>query len=344
MRAAVLRAFGGPEGIAIERLPDPVIAAGEVLLRVRTVCVNRTDLHVMHRTNIGRNATLPHVGGVDPAGEVVAVADDVSAVRTGDRVVARPMIPCRDCRFCSTDRESMCERPVYVGVHRPGGFGELVALPARAVYPIPDAMPFAVASALAHSVPIGLHLVRTVGQVGPGDRVLVVGGAGGLGLVAAQLARMLGASVIAAARNVDRLAPLAATCGIASYGRPEELPAQVRALTDGFGATVAIDNVGDPTLWPAIIGSMDKGGRILSAGSHAGSIMPLDLPQFYRLQLSLLATAGFSDAEFRTAIDLVADGEIRTVIHRQYPLVSIRDAFVDLSARHNVGKLVVELG
>jgi threonine dehydrogenase-like Zn-dependent dehydrogenase len=268
----------------------------------------------------------------------------VSARRVGDRVVARPMIPCRDCRFCSTGRESMCGRPVYVGVHRPGGFGELVALPARSVYPIPDAMPFAVASALAHSVPIGLHLVQTVGQVGPGDRVLVVGAAGGLGLVVAQLALMLGASVIAAARDVDRLAHLAGTCGFAAYGRPEELPGQVRALTDGFGATVAIDNVGDPALWPAIVGSMDKGGRILSAGSHAGSIMPLDLPQFYRLQLRLLATAGFSEAEFRAAIDLVARDEIRTIIHREYPLASIRDAFVDLAARRNVGKLVVDLG
>jgi NADPH:quinone reductase-like Zn-dependent oxidoreductase len=342
MRAAVLRAFGGLDGLVIDDVAEPEPGPGEALVRVRSVCVNRTDLHVMHQTNIGRDATVPHIGGVDPAGEVVEVASDVTGLLPGDRVVARPMIPCLECRFCTADRESMCERPVYVGVHRPGGFGELVALPERALYPIPDEMAFATASAMAHSLPIGIHLVRTVGQVGPDDSVLVLGAAGGLGSVAAQLARTLGARVIAAARSADRLAGLADSVdAVVAYGEPGELARRVRELTGGHGVSVAVDNVGDPLLWPHVVASIDKGGRILSAGSHAGSTMPLELPLFYRMQLTLRATAGFSDAEFRDALGLVASGRIRLAIHGEYPLGSIREPFEAMIARRNVGKLVV---
>jgi NADPH:quinone reductase-like Zn-dependent oxidoreductase len=344
MRAAVLRAFGGPEGLVVGEVPSPVPGPGEALVRVRTVCVNRTDLHVMHRTNIGRNATLPHISGVDPAGEVVAVADDVTTLRPGDRVVARPMIPCLACRFCTSERESMCERPVYIGVHRPGGFGELVALPARVLYAVPDDLSLVAASAMAHSVPIALHLVGTVGRVGPDDRVLVVGAAGGVGLAAAQIARTLGATVIAAARSTDRLAAIADHADeLVAYDDPAELPARIRALGGGFGVSVAVDNVGDPALWPHVVASLDKGGRILSAGSHAGSTMPLDLPLFYRMQLRLLATAGFSDAEFRDALALVAGRRIEAVVHAEYPLSAIREPFEAMIARRNVGKLVVHV-
>ncbi|HEY3523726.1 MAG TPA: alcohol dehydrogenase catalytic domain-containing protein [Candidatus Limnocylindrales bacterium] len=344
MRAAVLRTFGGPEGLFVGEVDPPAPADDEALVAVRSVCVNRTDIHVMHRTNIGRNATVPHIGGVDPAGEVVAVGRRVTGLRAGDRVVARPMIPCLGCRFCTSDRESMCERPVYVGVHRPGGFGELVALPARVLYPIPDGVSFAAASGMAHSVPIALHLVRTVGAVTAGEDVLVLGAAGGLGIAAAQIARTLGARVIAAARSDERLAALDDVAdATVTYDDPAALTGRVRGVTGGRGVDVVVDNVGDPELWPHAVAAVDKGGRILSAGSHAGATMPLELPLFYRMQLRLLATAGFSDAEFRDALRLVDDGSVRVVVHREYELDTIHGAFEEMLARRNVGKLVVRV-
>jgi len=344
MRAAVLRTFGSPEGVVVGEVDPPSPGEGEALVAVRSVCVNRTDIHVMQRTNIGRNATVPHIGGVDPAGEIVAVGPGVTSLRPGDRVVGRPMIPCLDCRFCTGGRESMCERPVYVGVHRPGGFGQLVTLPARVLYPIPAGVSFATASGMAHSVPIALHLVGTVGEVRAGENVLVLGAAGGLGIAAAQIARTLGARVIAAARSEDRLAALAdLSDATVTYDDPAGLTARARELTGGRGVDVVIDNVGDPMLWPHVVDAVDKGGRILSAGSHAGSTMPLELPLFYRMQLRLLATAGFSDREFRDALALVADGRVRVFVHREYELDAIREAFEEMLARRNVGKLVVNV-
>lgn len=345
MRAAVLRAFGGPEGIELETWPDPTPGPDEVLVRVRAVSVNRTDVYAMTRTNIGRAIELPHIGGVDPAGEIAALGADVGDRLIGQRVVARPMIPCRSCRFCSTDRESMCEGPAYVGIHRPGGFAELVALPARAVYPIPDGVSWEVATAMAHSVPIALHLLRTVGSVGSDDIVLVVGAAGGLGIACMQVAKVLGAQVIAAvAADEKASAALEAGADAAVVYEPiETFPDRVRTASGGRGATVLVDNVGDAALWKPLVASLDRGGRILSCGSHAGGRVDLDLNLFYRQQLRLLSTAGTSDAEFRDALALVADGRVRPVVHHVYPLTEIRDAFRALLDRANVGKVVVRV-
>lgn len=345
MRAGVLRAFGGPEGLSVEEWPDPVPAGDEVLVRVRAVCVNRTDVNVMTRTNIGRRAELPHIGGVDPAGEVVGLGPRASGRALGERVVARPMIPCLDCRFCLGGQESVCERPEYVGVHRPGGFAELVALPARALYPIPEGVSFESAAATAHSVPIALHLLRAVGSVGPGDTVLVVGAAGGVGLACVLVAQALGARVLAAAASDEKVAAVlgaGAAAGMA-YDPIESLADRVRALSGGPGISVLVDNVGDPALWDALVPSLDRGGRILSCGSHAGGRVTVDLNLFYSQQLRLLSTSGASDAEFREALDLVAAGRVRPLIHRAVPLSDLREAFAELLARRNIGKIVIRV-
>jgi NADPH2:quinone reductase len=346
MRAAVLRSFGSPDGFRIEHVPDPVPGPGEVLVRVHAVCVNRTDIHVIERTNIGRGIELPHIGGLDPAGVVVAHGPGVAEPALGTRVVARPLIPCLACRFCISGAESVCERPAYVGVHRPGGFAELVALPARAVFEVPGGMDLRAAAVTAHSVPVALHLVETVGEVGPGDSVLIVGAAGGLGLAALQLARRLGARVIGAAGDDAKFDALryAGADAVVSYADPAALPLAVKAATDGHGVTVAVDNVGSPELWPHVVASLDKNGRILSCGAHAGGRVEVDLSLFYRMQLRLLSTAGTTAEEFRRALDLVAQGAVEARIHGEWPLERIGDALRELLARRNTGKIVVRVG
>lgn len=345
MLAAVLRAFGGPEGFELGPWPDPEPGPDEVLVRVHAVSVNRTDVYAMTRTNIGRAVELPHVGGVDPAGEIVGLGHEVTDRAIGERVVTRPMIPCQTCRFCASDRESMCERPVYVGIHRPGGFAELVALPARAVYPIPDDVSWEVASATAHSVPIAIHLLRSVGGVDSADSVLVVGAAGGLGIACIQVAKVLGARVIAAAASEEKLsATLAAGADAAVVYEPiETFPQRVRDLSGSTGATVLVDNVGDAALWAAVVASLDRGGRIVSCGSHAGGRVALDLNLFYRQQLRLLSTAGTSDVEFRDALALVGGGRVQPVVHHVFPLTEIGDAFRTMLDRANVGKIVLRV-
>lgn len=345
MRAAVLERFGGPDSIVVHDWPEPHPGPGEVVLRVEAVCVNRTDVHVLERTNIGRFATVPHIGGLDPAGVVVALGPGVEDLHIGDRVVARPMIPDLECRFCRSGREAECERPTYIGVHRPGGFAEFVALPARALFRLDAGLDAETAAAAAHSVPVIVHLVETVGEVGPDDTVLVIGAAGGLGSAAVQLVRSLGARVVGAGASEDRLlavARLGADATVLS-DRADGFAERVRAAAGGHGVTVAIDNVGDPMLWPEVVASLDRGGRILSCGAHAGGRVDLDLGLFYRMHLRLLSASGSSAEEFRRALALVAAGVIRPLVSSVRPLEEIRAAFGDLLARRNVGRIVLRV-
>lgn len=346
MQAAVLRRRGAPDGIDLEELERPVPAPDELLLRVEAVCANRTDLHVIEGTKIGRAATLPHVGGVDPAGIVVEAARDGSGPVAGTRVVARPLIPCLACRFCAADRERLCERPAYVGVHRPGGFAEYVGLPSRAVFALPDGLDAVTASASAHSIPLAIELLEEVGRVGPADVVVVVGAGGGLGLAVVGFARHLGATVVAVAGDERRLAAARAAGAAAavSSASPSGLADRIRAAAGGRGATVAVDNVGDAALWPEVVAALDKGGRILSCGAHAGGRLELDLALFYRMQLSLLASSGTTAAGFRRALELAASGAVRPGIDSVRPLSGIRGAFEDLLARRTVGRIVLRPG
>ena len=128
---------------------------------------------------------------------------------------------------------------------------------------------------------------------------------------------------------------------VVSYADPAELATQVRALTGGHGVTVAVDNVGSASLWPGVVGSLDKGGRVLTCGAHAGGLVELDLSYFYRMQLRLLATAGSTIPEFQRALELVSEGAIRPRIHHEWPLEGIADAFRELLGRRNLGKIVL---
>jgi NADPH:quinone reductase-like Zn-dependent oxidoreductase len=187
--------------------------------------------------------------------------------------------------------------------------------------------------------------LRAVGTVGPGDRVLVIGAAGGLGLAAMQIARHLGATVIGAVADrakldgLERFQPDA----VVDYADPAAMTAAVRAATDGRGVSVAVDNVGSPELWPHVVASVDKHGRIVSCGAHAGGIVSLDMSYFYRMQLRFLATAGTTAQEFRDALALVADGTVGPVASAIRPLDAIAESFGDLQARRNVGKIVVQV-
>ena len=346
MRAAVQRAFGDPSAVRVEDWPDAVAGPGEVVVRVDAVTLNRTDLHVLERTNIGRSVELPHIGGLDPAGVVVALGEGVEGVAVGDPIVAKPLIACTTCRFCAAGDEAMCERPTYVGVHRQGGFAELVALPARAVFRRPDGLDAVHAATTAHSVPVVLHLLQTVGRVGPDDVVVIVGAAGGLGIAALQVAaRVLGARAIGAVGDPAKGGGLAAlgASAVVSYADPNGLRERLREAAGDRPPTVIVDNVGDPTLWPELVASLDKGGRVLSCGAHAGGVVALDLSLFYRMQLRLLSTAGSSAAEFRRALELVADGTIEVEPHVVLPLDDIDRAFEELIARRNTGKIVLQV-
>src|SRR5437899_5387425 len=227
-----MREFGPPEVMRLEEMNTPVPGPGEVLIRVHAVSVNRTlDLAVRAGTY------LPHILGVDPSGVVTAIGAGVTARKVGDRVATRQLL------HLPTESAG----PLILGVHAWGGYAEYVKVPVEMTHTIPEGLDFVTATVVARHGPTALSMLRDVAKVKPDDWVLVMGASGGLGSAGIQIARGLGAKVIAAAGADERVRAavgLGADAGV-NY-RTEDLTDAVRKITGGRGVDVVFENIADP--------------------------------------------------------------------------------------------------
>jgi NADPH:quinone reductase len=193
--------------------------------------------------------------------------------------------------------------------------------------------------------PTAWHLLATRGAVQAGETVLVMAAAGALGTAGVQLARHLGARVIAAAGADWKLEQLRAL-GVAdtvNYNA-EKLSEAVLRLTDGAGADVVFENVSSPELFPESLASLALGGRLVTCGTHGGGIVQLDLRPFYRKHQSLLGSFGASWDEVRRVYALAAAGHFRPVLHATLPLERAAEAHRLVASRETFGRVVLDVG
>ncbi|MPZ61442.1 MAG: zinc-binding dehydrogenase [Propionibacteriales bacterium] len=343
MRAVVLRDFGGPEVLDLEEVPDPTPEAGEVVVKVHAVTVNRTlDLKV-RENGTARGVTLPHVLGVDPAGVVVALSGDVRSVEMGARVAVLPHIRCGQCEFCTMGREELCPRSRHIGVHRWGGYAEYVSVPAKNLVPLPDELPFADAAVILRHAPTAFNLLRGLAGLRAGEWVLVMGATGGLGAAGMQVAKLLGATVIAGAGATARVD--SALANGADHGvdyRTDDLAEEVERLTGGRGVDVVFENISDPALWPKAFASLAHSGRLVTAGAHGGGTVELDVRRLYGRRLRIIGGAGASKPDIASALDAAAQGKLRAVIDRIMPLHAAADAHRLFEKEVVLGKVVLD--
>ncbi len=344
MKAIIFREHGGPEVLRHEEIDEPRPGPGEVLVRVRTVTVNRGLDAMVRESGYGfAGFSLPHVGGSDPAGEVVAVGAGVTGFTPGDRVVAYPILRCGTCDFCLRGAgENYCRRFRVIGVHTWGGFAEQVVLPATQLIGLPDSVPFELASTLPVSYLPAFHGLLTLAQLGPDDTLLVMAAGSGIGMAAMDLARMVGARVIATAGSEWKLqrAREAGAALAVSYGDPGWVD-EVRAFTDGRGVSVVFDNIGAET-WPQSLSLSDRAARVVCSGTTGTPRVELDLRGLYRNMVRFYFHMQGTSAELRTLVTSVAEGRLHPVIDSRYPLADIAAAQLRLIRRENFGKVVLE--
>ena len=343
MKAIVLRQFGGPEVLRLENVSAAQPASGEILIKVRSVSVNRTLDCTVRAGKYPVEIQMPHVLGVDPAGEVVEVGSDAGKFNPGDRVATISIMPCLKCKQCREGLEANCLASKHIGLHRWGGYAEYVAVPERNAFKIADNLSFAGGTVITRHFPMAFNLLTSKTTINPGEWVLVMGAAGALGSCCVQVAKMYGARVIAAAGADERVA-LALEYG-ADFGvnyRKQDLAAEVMKLTDNDGVDVVCENIADPTLWPGAFNSLAIGGRLVTAGAHGGGMVSLDVKQLYLRRQSILGAAGTNPPDVEKALDAARAGKIRAINHRIMPLGAAAEAHRLVEQNQIAGKLILD--
>jgi len=321
LKAIRIHEDGGPEVLRYEDAPDPVAGLDEVLIRLKAASLNHIDLWVRS----GRpSAPKPRILGADGAGLV----ESGPGFAPGDRVVINPGI----------DHGAVIA--VY-GEHMDGTHAELVAVPERNVYRIPDGMSFEEAAAFPLVFVTAYRMLATKARLQQGEWVLIWGVGGGVAMAANAIARALGAKTIVTSSSDEKLARVEADVKVNHAA--EDVVEAVKAATDGRGADVVVEHVGEAT-WQRSLQAAGSGGRITVCGATSGPNPPAALHRIWWKQLTIYGSTMGTKEDFDGVYDLVASGNARPVIDEVFPLEEARAAHERMEAGDQLGKIVLRIG
>ncbi len=340
MRAVRYHEYGDPEVLRPEQVPEPKIAADEVLVRVRACGLNYLD--VWCRTGFVR-VPLPHTGGSEVAGEVAEIGSAVSGIEIGQQVAIYPWIFDDTCEYCLAGHRTTCLRGDVLGQMSEGGYAEFVKAPARNVLPLPDGLDSQSAAAVTLAALTAWHMLMGAAKIQAGEDVLVHAAGSGVGSAAIQIAKMGGCRVFTTASTDEKLehaAKLGADFGI-NYA-DSDFAQEIKRLTGKRGVDVVVEHVGADT-FASSVASLTRNGRLVICGATTGSDGRFNLLQLFVKQLRLIGTYGGSRGELRQVLAATARGQIRPVIDRTYPLEEAAAAHQRMEARGQFGKLVLEV-
>lgn len=328
MKAMVFNAFGPPDVLHYEDLPDPVAGPDDLVIEVRAVSVNRVlDVAIRAGAAPHYGITPPHVLGVDPSGVVVETGSGVSDFSVGDRVSVTMGMP-GGGRY---------------GIECYGGDSELTKAPAASCVKVRDEVDFAEATVISRHGPVAYNLLFNMGELKSGQTVLILGAAGNLGSIGIQLAKAAGATVIAAAGSAGRAAigtGLGADHAI-DYSAAN-LKDAVMEITGGEGVDLFYDNIANPEICPLGIESLKRHGRMVTAGAHGGPVVPVNFATVYHRQLTIMGNPRSNARDALPCFDAAADGNLKVVIDRVVPLAEAPDMHALMESDPGVGKIILD--
>lgn len=322
MKAVLCKEYGPPESLVVEEVPSPEAGPGQVVVRVRSAGVNFPDVLIIEN-KYQFKPPLPFTPGGEVAGEILAVGEGVEDLAVGDRVLA-------NCGW--------------------QGFAEEIALHAGGVFKIPDSMDFETASAFLLTYGTSHYALKQRAKLRAGEDLVVLGAAGGVGIAALEIGKVMGARVIAAASTPEKLAVCKehGADEVIDYSK-EDLKTRIRELTGGKGADVVYDPVGGDYSEPCLR-AMAWEGRFLVIGFAAGDIPrpPLNLTLLKSCDIVGVFWGAFVGRDPRAHAENVDEllswfdeGRIKPRISAAYPMEEVAKALRDLSERRVKGKVVI---
>ncbi|MGC9112989.1 alcohol dehydrogenase catalytic domain-containing protein [Acidilobus sp.] len=331
LKANLMKAFD-VDSLSYVDIDDPRPGYGQVVVKVVEAGVNPIDYFAV--SGMGRVEPMPHIPGAEFAGVVEEVGPGVKDFRPGDRVVVYPRVFCGRCDMCMGGHEHLCRFGGIVGMITHGGFAEKAVVNEANLFRLPDNVPWDLAASLPVAALTPFHALLEAG-VGPGDVVAIVGASGNTGQFALQLAKIMGARVLAVSTKkwplelgADAVAPI-----------EQSYDALVK-MTGGKLADVVIDAIGTPTL-PVSMKLLDRRGRLAIFGALRGETVTFSVPELYNREVRVIGTTGGTRAEMAKLIDMASRRLLKVKVWRKLPMSQAKDALRLLFSRERDGRIML---
>lgn len=333
----------GPQDVRVETLPLEPLASGEIRVRIGAATTCGTDLKTFHRGGHPKIIkSLPSPLGHEMAGQVVEVSEDVERFQKGDTVVVANSAPCLSCFFCKKEKFNLCENIHFIN----GAYAKYITVPAQFVltnvHHYPNSLSVEKAS-LSEPLACVLYASEKI-NIQKGETVAIIG-TGPMAFLFLQVVRAKGASPIILGRNPERLAWAKAAGADAIINNQSSDPVEeMKKLTQGYGADVAIEAVGQPECWQQAIDLVCKGGRVCAYGGCAkGTDFRLDTYRLHYDEITIMGVFHYTPAIMRKAIQLLAEGKINTdlFITEKRSLSDLKDIFLGKEKKTKALKFVI---
>ena len=342
MKALFFHEHGDADVLMYGDAPEPQAAALECVVRLRAAALNHLDVWV-RRGWPGLKLALPHIGGADGAGEIVAVGTEVEEFREGMRVAICPGFATGDDEFTRRGEAPLSPSYRILGEHTTGTFAEYIAVPASVLVQMPASAEFTETAAAQLVFLTAWQMLVTQAGLERGETVLLVGTGGGVNTAALQIAKQIDASVIALTSS-DRKMNQARELGadhVLDYNAGDWVK-KIKELTNRRGADIVVDNVGQATLQKSLEAAC-RGGRIVIVGNTTGPKAEIDIRYIFSKQLRVIGSTMGTLKEFRSVMQLVWRDELQPIIDRVLPLSDGGEAHKVMERGEQFGKIVLAI-
>jgi NADPH:quinone reductase-like Zn-dependent oxidoreductase len=339
MKAALIREFGGYDVFEYTDVPDPAPDDGHAIVEVLACGINRYDLF-LRMGGIQKDTPLPHVMGADIAGRIVEISGDTMGFAKSQRVIVAPGFPV-DPGEWDFKPENYAPSFTVTGTSQWGGYAQFVKVPTRFLLPDRTNLQAQEVAAVPLVLMTAVHAVKTLGEVKPGDRVLVQAGASGSGSMCIQLAVVLGASVATTVGSDEKI-EFARACGaeLVVNHRRDSFAQQVKDWTAGRGVDVVIDNVGGG-VFADNLACLKAGGSFVNFGLVGGVKDTLNFAALIFKQHQIRGSMMGSLDELREGLALLEAGKLRPNLDRTFPLSQAAAAHEYIDSRQVRGNVVL---
>lgn len=338
MKAIRIHKCGGPEVLRWETVPDPLCLPNQVLVQMKAMSINHLDIWVRNGLF---NYPLPIIMGSDGAGVIVEVGQEVEGWKVGDAVIIQPGTYCGNCQFCQEGKENFCADYGILGETENGTQCELMALNSEQLERKPDFLSFEETAAFPLVFLTSYTMLIRRAKIQKGETILILGAGSGVGSAAIQIAKLYNCRIIATGGDEKKL-QLAKSLG-ADYvinHSAEIIHKRVREITDGLGADIVFEHVGEAT-WNSSLKSLRRGGRLVTCGATTGANVSINLRHLFIKNLSILGSTMGDRKAFSEVVEWLAQGKIKPVVDRVFSMSEVAKAHVHIENRQQFGKVVL---